>query len=189
MSFASGPAAYACPIVNASVTWRLEDIALGLFLFLFLGAMLRGQSIYWLSRFVTDRVMARGEPDEGWQRRLHQRLHGDGVARARASLARYGWPLVPFAYLTVGFQSTVMAAAGMVRMRWGVFTLAQVPGAIAWAIIYSTVGFAFWGAIFSALRGNPIWLMLLLAALVLLVVAVRQHRRRREARPPVSPPR
>lgn len=170
-------------IVTAAASWRLEDIALGVFIFLFAGAMLRGQAIYWLARLVTDRVLATGEPGPGWRLRVYLWLHSDGVTRGRAALARWGWPLVPFAYLTVGFQSLVMAAAGMVRMPLLTFTLAQVPGSIAWALIYSTVGFAFWGAFFAALQGNPIWLVLLVAALVLVVVVVRQRRRRAAARP------
>ena len=150
--------------------------------------MARGQAIYWLARVVTDRVMATGEPGPGWRRRVHRWLHSDGVAHGRRSLARWGWPLVPFAYLTVGFQSMVMAAAGMVRMPVATYTIAQVPGAIAWAIIYSTVGFAFWGALFAALRGNPIWLLLLLAGTALVVVSVRAAGRRRGHRVPTPPP-
>lgn len=165
--------------MSAAPSWGPGDIALGLFLFLFVGAMARGQAIYWLARVVTDRVMATGEPGPGWRRRVHRWLHSDGVAQGRRSLARWGWPLVPFAYLTVGFQSMVMAAAGMVRMPALTYTLAQVPGSIAWAVIYSTVGFAFWGAFFAALQGNPVWLLLLLAAVGLVVVALRAARRRR----------
>lgn len=168
-----------------SAAWVRGDIALGFFLFLFAGAMVRGQAIYWLARVVTDRVMATGEPGPGWRQRMHRWLHSDGVAHGRRSLARWGWPLVPFAYLTVGFQSMVMAAAGMVRMKVLTFTLAQVPGSIAWAVIYSTVGFAFWGAFFAAFQGNPVWLGLLVVVVVLAVVLVRRHRRRR--RSPLSP--
>lgn len=159
-------------------SWRLEEIALGVFVFLFSGAMLRGQAIYWLARWATDRVLASGEPADGWLRRVHRWLHSDGVARGRAALARWGWPLVPFAYLTVGFQSMVMAAAGMVRMPWRLFTLAQVPGALAWALIYSTVGFAFWGAFFAALQGNPWWLLGLLVLVAALVLLLRRRGRR-----------
>lgn len=166
-----------------SASWGRGEIALGLFLFLFAGAMMRGQAIYWLARVVTDRVMATGEPGPGWRQRVHRWLHSEGVAHGRRSLARWGWPLVPFAYLTVGFQSMVMAAAGMVRMKVLTFTLAQIPGSIAWALIYSTVGFAFWGAIFAAVQGNPQWL-LLLVALVAVVVTVMVRRRRRPASAP-----
>lgn len=174
--------------MTATSSLGLGDIALGLFVFLFVGAMARGQAIYWLARVVTDRVMATGEPGPGWRLRIHRWLHSDGVARGRRSLARWGWPLVPFAYLTVGFQSMVMAAAGMVRMPVLTYTLAQIPGSIAWAIIYSTVGFAFWGAFFAALQGNPVWLLLLVAGVALVVVAVRQKRRRRGPRVPVEAP-
>lgn len=170
--------------MNDPSSWRLEEIALGVFIAFFVGSMARGQAIYWLARVVTDRAMAAGEPGQGWRLRVYRWLHSEQVTRARASLARWGWPLVPFAYLTVGFQSMVMAAAGMVRMSWKVFTLAQVPGSIAWALIYTTVGFAFWGAFFAAVQGNPGWVLALLAVVVVVVVAVR---RRRRAPSPAAP--
>lgn len=165
--------------MSSPLSWRLEDIALGVFVAFFFGAMARGQAIYWLARVITDRALAFGEPEEGWRRRAYRWLHSDRVANARAALATWGWPLVPFAYLTVGFQSMVMAAAGMVRMSWKVFTLAQVPGSIAWALIYTTVGFAFWGAFFAAVQGNPVWVILLLAVVTVAVLVVRRRRRLR----------
>jgi membrane protein DedA with SNARE-associated domain len=170
-------------------SWRLEQIALGVFTVFFVGAMARGQAIYWLARVLTDRALALGEPPEGWRRRAYRWLHSDGVGRARASLARWGWPLVPFAYLTVGFQSMVMAAAGMVRMPWKVFTLAQIPGSLAWALIYTTVGFAFWGAFFAAVQGNPGWAVLLVALLVAAVSLVRRRRRQIPAQVDPAAPR
>lgn len=159
----------------------LADIAIGFYIFLFLGAMARGQAMYWLARVVTDRVMRLGRPEGGWQLRVHRWLHSDGVARGRASLARWGWPLIPFCYLTVGFQSMVMAAAGMVRMKWSVYVLAQIPGSLAWALIYSTIGFAFWGALFAAMQGNPAWLLVLLVVVLLLVAWMVRRRRIRRA--------
>lgn len=179
--------AYPEVIVSDPSSWRLEQIALGVFVFFFFLAMARGQGIYWLARVVTDRALALGEPKAGWRRTTYRWLHSEGVARARASLARWGWPLVPFAYLTVGFQSMVMAAAGMVRMSWKVFTLAQIPGSIAWAVIYTTVGFAFWGAFFAAVQGNPGWVLLLLALVVVVVALMVRRRRVRAARPGPAP--
>jgi membrane protein DedA with SNARE-associated domain len=173
--------------VNDPSSWRLEEIALGVFIVFFVGAMARGQAIYWLARVITDRALALGEPPPGWRRRAYHWLHSEGVTRARASLARWGWPLVPFAYLTVGFQSMVMAAAGMVRMSWKVFALAQIPGSLAWALIYTTVGFAFWGAFFAAVRGNPGWAVLLVALLVGAVLLVRRRRRRRQVAARLDP--
>lgn len=161
--------------------WGLADIAIGFYIFLFVGAMTRGQAMYWLARVVTDRVLRIGQPEGGWQLNMYRWLHSEGVARGRDSLARWGWPLIPFAYLTVGFQSMVMAAAGMVRMRWSVYTLAQVPGSLAWALIYSTIGFAFWGAFLTALQGNPAWLVALLVGVALLVSWVVRRRRRERA--------
>lgn len=162
----------------------LADVAIGLFVLFFLGSMARGQGLYWGARWLTDRVMARGRPESGWPLRFHQWLHADGVTRGRAALARWGWPLVPFAYLTVGFQSMVMAAAGMVRMRWWVFTLAQVPGALAWSLIYNTIGFAVWGAAFAAAGGSPGAWAVIVVVVVLLVLALRHRNRSRAVAQP-----
>lgn len=174
--------------MNDPSSWRLEEIALGVFIAFFVGAMARGQAIYWLARVITDRALALGEPPPGWRRRAYHWLHSEGVARARASLARWGWPLVPFAYLTVGFQSMVMAAAGMVRMSWKVFLLAQIPGSLAWALIYTTVGFAFWGAFFAAVQGNPVWAVLLVVLVVVTVLLIRRRRRQVLAAPQPGAP-
>ena len=89
------------------------------------------------------------------------------ASRAERWLDRFGWPLVPLAYLTVGVQSAVMAAAGILRMRWALFTVAQVPGAVAWALIYTTIGFAAWEALIGQAVGSWLgWLVLALAVLI-----------------------
>lgn len=39
---------------------------------LFVGAMVRGQVIYWLARLLTDRVMDSDAPGAGWRPRVHR---------------------------------------------------------------------------------------------------------------------
>lgn len=149
------------------------------YLFLFMVGMLRGQGTYWLARVVTEQTLRRTRPTEGWKAGVHRWLTGDGVARGRSSIQRWGLVTIPLAYLTVGFQTLVLAAAGMLRIAWPLFTLVQVPGALAWAAIYSTIGFALWGATLAALAGEPLALAALLATVVVIgtTLAVRRHRR------------
>lgn len=150
------------------------------FLFLWAVGTARGQATYWLARVVTEQALKHTAPTTGWRAGMHAWLAGEGVARGRESLQRWGLVMVPLCYLTVGFQTLVLAAAGMIRIPWGRFTLAQLPGSAAWALIYSTIGFALWGAAIAALAGEPLAIAAV-AALVVVVattVAVRVHRRR-----------
>lgn len=149
--------------------------------FLFVGAMVRGQAIYWLARWVTEQALARSRPHSPWVTRVHTWLAGEGPERGRIAIERGGLVVVPLAYLTVGFQSLVMAGAGMMRMRWLAFTLAQVPGALAWGLIYATIGFAVWATALSAAAGSP-WALAALVALSVVVVATLLSRRIRSRR-------
>jgi membrane protein DedA with SNARE-associated domain len=149
------------------------------FLFLTLVAMARGQATYWVARAVTEQTLRRTAPTAGWRAGVHAWLRGEGVARGRASLQRWGLVMVPLCYLTVGFQTLVLAAAGMIRIPWLRFTLAQVPGAAAWGLIYSTIGFAVWGAAIAALAGEPL-AVAALAAVVVVVATTLALRWRRD---------
>lgn len=148
------------------------------FAFLLFGAMVRGQGIYWLGRITTVQTLQRTHPTGGWRLRAHRALSGEGAQRGVDAIRRWGLVIVPLAYLTVGFQSMVMAGAGILQIGWGRFTLAQIPGAIAWAAIYSTVGFAVWNAALAAAAGSP-WGIMTLGALLAGIVAVVVLRRRR----------
>lgn len=123
---------------------------------LYLVATLRGQATYWLARLVTEQAdlrIGRVDPDAGDGTSstdggrlvaVRRWLEGASVARGRRAVRRWGLPAVPLCYLTVGFQTLVLAAAGVLRVRWIAFTLAQLPGALAWAAIYTTIGWAAW---------------------------------------------
>lgn len=143
---------------------------------LFTVAMLRGQGTYWLARVVTEQGLRRTHPEQGWRARTHVWLQGEGLARGRDAIERWGLVMVPLCYLTVGFQTLVLAAAGVLRITWWKFTLAQLPGAAAWSVIYSTIGFAVWAAAVAAAAGSPWALVGLGIAAVLLVLVYRRRR-------------
>lgn len=150
--------------------------------FLFLGAMLRGQGTYWIGRIATEQTLRRTRPTGGWRLRAHRALSHQGTQTGVAAIRRWGLLIVPVAYLTVGFQSMVMAGAGVLRIPWPRFTLAQVPGAVAWAGIYSTIGFAIWNAALAAAAGSPagiavLVVLVVLAALIVTVLAIRRRHR------------
>ncbi|MGO1173702.1 MAG: DedA family protein [Actinomycetaceae bacterium] len=149
------------------------------FVFLYIGATLRGQMIYWLGRWATHLAVTRTHPTTGWQAKAHGWLSGEGPQRGIDALRRWGLVVVPLAYLTVGFQSMVMAGAGILRIAWWKFSIAQVPGSIAWAAIYSTIGFAVWGALISAAAGSPLGIAVIAAVVVLLAATFVAHRLRR----------
>ncbi|WP_151526348.1 DedA family protein [Serinicoccus kebangsaanensis] len=150
------------------------------FLFLFGVAMLRGQATYGIARLVTEQTLRHTRPDSGWAASVHRWLAGEAVGRGRAAVQRWGMVAVAACYLTVGFQTLVLAGAGAIRMPWARFSLAQVPGALAWATIYATIGFAVWMALIgAAVSGHPLLVLLVLLVLVAAVLGARSLLRRR----------
>lgn len=112
------------------------------------------------------------------------RLLGTPPARRGLALVHRWGPLaVTAAYLTVGVQTAVFVASGLVRMPYARFVAASVPGSIAWAFVWGTVGL---GAVWAAVRlaaASP-WALagvLVLAVAVGVVVVARRRRRARVA--------
>lgn len=148
---------------------------------LFIVGLLRGQGTYWLGRGASG-AAARVKGD-GWWARLQAWLNGDSTRAGRAVVQRVGLIAVPLCYLTVGLQTAVLVAAGLVRIPWPRFTIAQLPGVAAWATIYSTIGFAGWLAAVAAFTGTG-WGWALLGVLVAVaVVLVVRFVSRRTLRP------
>ncbi|MEZ5091908.1 DedA family protein [Nocardioides sp.] len=136
--------------------------------FFFAGAIARGGAIYWVGRGL------RGAGDR--RRRLAEH---PGVVRAEAVVTRWGAPAVSLSFLTVGVQSAVNAAAGLLRMPARRYLPALVVGAALWATVYTTVGFA----VLYAVLGGAGWWWLVVAALVALVTVGTWRARRRAATP------
>ncbi|WNM25498.1 VTT domain-containing protein [Demequina capsici] len=120
---------------------------LGLFAFLFCVVLVRAQATYWAGRWVRRgaEAAARGEAD-GRRARFARRLSGPTWDHAQRFLDRWGFVGVPLSFLTIGFQTMVNAAAGYTRTRWDLYTVAMLPGCIAWAALYSFLGLSLIGA-------------------------------------------
>jgi len=140
------------------------------FAVLFVIVLLRAQATYWLARAVAAGVL---------HTRLADKLTGPKITKAIDSLNRWGPPLVTVSFLTIGFQTVVNAAAGLIRMPWIRYTIAMVIGCVAWAAIYATVGIAAFEASLALFARSP-WALAAVLVLIIAVVAtviVRKHRR------------
>lgn len=150
---------------------------------LVLGAMLRGQLMYWIGYAVTHQAIkgaARRPSDtarRGPIRRTIDWLDDGGADPGVRALRRWGLAMVPFSYVTVGFQSMVQAGAGILRITWWKYVLAQIPGAIAWGVFYATVGFAAWELALSAALRSPLGIAGIIALIALIVVSIKFARR------------
>lgn len=153
---------------------------LAVYLFLLMVVFLRAQGTYWLGRWATSLAVKHIRPTEGWKKRALDWLNSPDVMRGTSSIHRWGLPIIPFSFLTVGFQTLVNAGAGLLRLQWWKYTLAMLPGCLAWALIYSTIGFAVWGAAISAFAGSP-WGIAGIVAVIVVVVATRWVKRRRKS--------
>lgn len=155
-------------------SWMQGWPVLGIYLFFLFGAVARSQALYWLGRGVANGLL---------RSRWGERLDSAQVHRAVSSIERWGMPVVPLAFLTVGFQSAVFSAAGLVRIHWLRFTLWSVPGALVWAAVWGGGGMAV-AAGGIALAAQEPWVIALVVVLVAAaaLVLVLRVRRRREQR-------
>ncbi|WP_029137099.1 DedA family protein [Nakamurella lactea] len=136
---------------------------------LFVIVFARAQGTYWIGRAARSGSL---------RTRWAPKLTGPRVSSAVRKLNRWGAPLVTVSFLTVGFQTVVNAAAGLTAMRWPRYTLAMVPGCVAWAFIYATVGLAAFDA-WLALAARSAWWAWLVAALLAVGVLLLLRRLRR----------
>lgn len=140
---------------------------------LFVIVLLRAQGTYWLGRGI-----AAGSAKSG----IARKLDGSRLDRATGVLRRYGPIAVPLSFLTIGFQTMINLSAGIIRMPWHIYTLAMIPGCVAWAFVYATIGLAAFLSIIGAAAGSPWGVAGIIAILALAAVIVWRHRRRRGER-------
>ncbi len=78
--------------------------------------------------------------------RFGHALNSPGFARAQATLARWGAPVVAASFLTVGLQTLINLAAGVGRMPLRHYLPALFVGSVLWALLYASVGFVTFAA-------------------------------------------
>ncbi len=140
---------------------------------LFVIVLLRAQATYWLARGVRAGLLKTS---------LADRVTGARTERATIALHRWGPPVVTLSFLTIGLQTVVNAAAGLIRMPWIRYSVAMVIGCAAWAVIYATIGIAAVEASLALAARSP-WALvgvLVLAAVAVGAVMVLRRRRSRE---------
>lgn len=124
------------------------------FVVLALGAYARGNATYWLGRGARS-----GSEHTRWKRYSETPV----VRAAERWVRRAGPPLVSLGFLTVGVQSAINLAAGLLRMPQRQFQPAVIIGALLWSTLYTTVGFA---VLEAALGGLSWWWALIGLAVV-----------------------
>ena len=145
----------------------------GAWIFMYVLGTLRGQGTYWIGRGASSaatHVGSEEEHDSKWAQ-IKAWLNSDRTKTGRTLVHKIGVVAVPLSYLTVGLQTAVLAAAGLVRIQWWKFTVAQIPGVIAWATIYSGVGLAGWSAVLAIFTGDGIVPAIVFVVLVAVVIA------------------
>lgn len=122
--------------------------------------------------------------------RAQRLLHTPAAQRGLALVHRWGPLGVTAAYLTVGVQTAVFVGSGLLRMPYLRFTVASIPGSIAWALVWGTVGLGVvWGAV--RLAATSPWgfaaVVVLVAGVVVAVVLRRARAAAAVATEPEAP--
>lgn len=137
-----------------------------LIIFLFFVVSFRAQGTYWLGRAVPAGLV-KAQDKKGVLGAVSRWLHGPTPRKGAAILERWGIVVIPLCFLTVGLQTAVLAGSGLVQMRWRRFTLAMLPGAIAWAFLYGLGMLAVWVAAIQTVTGSP-WAIAAIASVALI---------------------
>lgn len=112
--------------------------------------------------------------------RVRTMMASDGYRRAVGLINRWGAPVVSASFLTIGVQTLVQFASGVLRMRARSYVPALVVGSMAWALVYSTIGIVGFQGIALAWQRSP--LLTILVCLVLAAALAAFIVRRRLAR-------
>jgi membrane protein DedA with SNARE-associated domain len=138
---------------------------------LFVVVMLRAGGTYALGRAAREGVR---------RSRLARLMAKPRFARMQQLVARWGAPVVTVSFLTVGIQTLVNLAAGVMRMPLRRYIPALIVGSILWAFLYGTVGFATFAGWRQMYQLSPaaaiIILVILLAGLAAYIVWQVRHR-------------
>jgi len=148
---------------------------------LFLVVMLRAGATYAIGRAAQEGVR---------RSRLARLMAKPRFTRMQRAVAKWGAPVVTLSFLTVGIQTLVNLAAGALRMPLRRYLPALTVGAILWAFLYATVGFATftaWRRVYELSPPAAIGsLLVLLAGLAGYIVWQVRHRHDEDEREPAN---
>lgn len=148
------------------------------YLFFVFGAAVRSSCTYALGRYARLITLGIKNPRSRLGTRALSLAHRAADSKGAKLVARYGSVAIPFAFLTIGLQTLIIASAGIAGITWRVFILSAIPGWLAWATIYTTIGLAAWKALVLAAAGSPVGIALIsLATLTLIAFIVIRSRK------------
>lgn len=154
--------------MSETIAWLIDGAPYAItFAFFFCLAFARGNATYWMGRGIAKGVE---------HTRFERHLHGPVYLRAQRFIARWGMLAVPLSFLTVGIQSAVNASAGVSRMPVRRYLPAVAVGAIAWALLYTTIGMA---VFYAWLALDWPWLVggaLVIAMAAAVIIRMRKRR-------------
>jgi membrane-associated protein len=104
------------------------------------------------------------------------------IHRAREQLARRGGPAVFIARFVVVARAVMPALAGLSDLRLRTFVVYDIAGGIAWATLYTLLGYALGSAYQHVLRTIGVWSYVVVGAIVVALVAHHFWRSRRHRR-------
>ena len=90
--------------------------------------------------------------------------------RAERVLDRWGPPAVAVSFLTIGFQTAINLASGVIRMRWYRYLPALLIGCALWATIYTTIGSVSIAAVGLAYNRWPLPTIIITIGLIISLV-------------------
>lgn len=126
-----------------------------IYAFFLFGAFSRSSCTYGVGRYAHHLLLKPDPPTEGFRGKICGWAQDPKTLQTMAMLRRRGWIAIPAAFLTVGVQTFVVVSAGLIGLSYPRFVLAAFPGWLAWAAIYSTIGFAMWKAAVAAAAASP----------------------------------
>jgi membrane protein DedA with SNARE-associated domain len=98
---------------------------------LFVIVMFRANATFWLGRLGSAGIR---------RTRMAKLMDSPGYVRASERIDSYGPPVITLSFLTIGFQTLANLAAGATGMKLRHYLPAVAIGAVAWALLYATLG-------------------------------------------------
>lgn len=152
------------------------------FIFLFFVVIIRAQIFYWLGRSgakIISRTTQNKTGFAGWINRFIKRAE---IQEGVDAIDKWGLLIIPLSFLTIGFQTFVNTGAGVMRLRWIIYTLAALPGYIIWALFYAYLNAAIIGTALKAKDGSrpALFIITILVVSLTMFFLLRRHMRIRD---------